>query len=205
MSTPVYISIYDMYTMNNYIAMIGVGIYHTGIEIFGKEFGYGGHPFPFSGIFEMQPRDTEELGETFRFKESIEIGRTDFSPSEVEQIIAMLGRDFRGIDYHLMNKNCNHFTEKLCKTLCGVEIPAWINRLAYLTTFVPFVEKMIPREWISPIAIQNTVDTHINNSNESASNGSDITETPNVIFVNSRNATSSGTRHNDSQERNRII
>lgn len=101
--------------MNNYIQALGIGIYHCGIEVYGVEYGYGGHPFPFSGIFEMSPRDSEELGETFRFKETIEIGKTDFNKAEIEQIVVLLGRDFRGIDYHLMNKNCNSFSSKFSK------------------------------------------------------------------------------------------
>lgn len=193
---PVYINVYDMYTMNNYISPIGIGIYHCGVEVYGVEYGYGGHPFPFSGVFEMIPKDTEELGESFRFKETIEIGRTDFTKQEIEQIVVLMGRDFRGIDYHLMNKNCNNFSSKFCKTICGEDIPSWVNRLAYLTTYVPFIEKMVPKEWISPIAVQHAVESHMNETGETNQSSNNNNQTSYSLLTSTSSAQSQQQKQN---------
>ena len=64
------------------------------------------------------------------------------------------------------------------KTLCGLEIPSWINRLAYLTTFVPFIERIIPKEWISPLAVQHTVENQLqDNRNTNTNNNRPATAT----------------------------
>ena len=46
-----------------------------------------------------------------------------------------------------MFRNCNHFTDELCKRLTGKTPPGWINRAAKLGTMFPCV---IPDEWIEP-------------------------------------------------------
>ena len=141
---PVILNIYDMFWTNDYTSNLGVGVYHSGLEVYGREYAYGGHPFPFSGIFDISPREAGELGEQvaenslrivvciriepefnkllssqFRYKQSLHLGNTDFTEHEVEKILEQLGKEYRGDRYHLMSRNCNHFTGAFSQILTG--------------------------------------------------------------------------------------
>jgi hypothetical protein len=153
---PVLLNVYDMYKINEYTTNIGLGIFHSGVEVYGAEFGYGGHPNSHTGIFDMQPRNEQVLGEYFnmkgqlRFRQTILIGHTNFTQEEVDMIKNRLGRKFRGNRYHLLNNNCNHFSAAFTKILCRKRIPAWVNRLAHVSSFIPFLDKILPDEMLRP-------------------------------------------------------
>ncbi|XP_014507720.1 deSI-like protein At4g17486 [Vigna radiata var. radiata] len=127
----VHLNVYDLTPANNYLYLFGVGIFHSGIEVHGMEYGFGAHEYPTSGIFEVEPRNCPG----FIFRRSILLGSTNMSYPEFHSFIECLSSKYHGDTYHLIAKNCNHFTDEVCQQLTGKPIPAWINRLARVGSF----------------------------------------------------------------------
>ncbi|XP_010933608.2 uncharacterized protein [Elaeis guineensis] len=94
--------------------------------VHGMEYGFGAHEYPTSGVFEVEPRCCPG----FVFRRSVWLGTTDMSYSEFRMFIENLAGKYHGDTYHLIVKNCNHFTDDVCMHLTGKPIPGWVNRLA---------------------------------------------------------------------------
>lgn len=146
--------IYDLSDQNWWTAWAGVGIFHSGVEVYGIEWAYGGHEYDVSGIFATNPGDAPG---PVTFRERVDIGYTNLSPQEVQDAVQEMGEVYKGNAYHLLQRNCNTFSNDLCKRLTGKEAPAWVNRLAGIATCV---HCLLPPAWVpiqmSPPAMSPT-------------------------------------------------
>lgn len=126
----VMLNVYDLTPFNSYTYWFGVGIFHSGIEVHGMEFGYGAHDFPASGVFEVEPRSCPG----FVYRCSLPLGHIKMPPQVFRKFIGDLAAEYHGDTYNLISKNCNHFTDDVAQRLTGNNIPAWVNRLAWLAS-----------------------------------------------------------------------
>jgi PPPDE putative peptidase domain len=101
---------------------------HFFSTVHGMEYGFGAHEYPSSGVFEVEPKKCPG----FIYRSSIQLGRINMAPDQFREFIEGLACDYYGDTYHLISKNCNHFTDDVSSKLVGRHIPGWVNRLAKL-------------------------------------------------------------------------
>jgi len=126
-----YLNVYDLTPLNNYMYWFGVGIFHSGIEAHGVEYAFGAHDYHTSGVFEVEPKGCPG----FIFRRSVPLGTVNMSPLEFRQFVEHMAGSYNGDSYHLIAKNCNHFTDDISRRLTGKSIPGWVNRLARIGSF----------------------------------------------------------------------
>lgn len=164
----VYLNVYDLTHINSYLYWFGCGIFHSGIEAHGLEYGFGAHEYPSSGVFEVEPRSCPG----FIFRRSILLGSTELSRSEFRSFMEYLSNKYHGDTYNLISKNCNHFTDEVSMRLTGKPIPGWVNRLARLGSFC---NCLLP-ERIQSTSISRVPDFEIYSEDGIDSGGSSATE-----------------------------
>lgn len=141
----VYLNVYDLVPQNEWVHFLGLGIYHTGVEVYNREFAFGGHEYDLPGVFYTEPKAAPG---TVACRESILVGRTSLSPQAVYQLIQSMGQEYKGNRYHLLQCNCNTFASDLCYRLTGKTAPHYINRLA---NFAISVHCLLPQTWLPPL------------------------------------------------------
>jgi hypothetical protein len=131
------LNVYDIHDSNAVFSGLGLGFYHSGIEVSleGDESISYEYSFSTSGISRTAPR----LRAFGILRNSIIMGTVRGSAINIHKLIAQFGRTtFAPRTYELVNNNYNHFTDAVCFALLETHIPAWINRFAYIgSTFFP--------------------------------------------------------------------
>lgn len=125
---PLKLNVYDLTTFNGYTYWVGLGVYHSGIEAYSMEFAYGAHGYSSSGVFEVDPQQCPG----FKFRKSICVGTLWIGPERFREFMEDIACEYTGDSYHLLFKNCNHFSDDVCVQLVNSHIPHWVNRLARL-------------------------------------------------------------------------
>lgn len=134
---PVKLNLYDLgglavsQRLNNILRSVGVGgVFHCGVEIFGREYSFGYADDVRSGVYECVPRQCPNHS----YRESVDLGLCTFSMAEVELLANRLSESWPARSYSTLDRNCIHFCEVFCKELEVDAIPGWTKNMLISST-----------------------------------------------------------------------
>lgn len=143
--TQLYLNVYDLAPANDFLHPVGLGLYHTGVEILGVEYTFASE----GGVFYHTPRAVPQA----TFREQICMGSFDGGKVDVQEAINALGDDkFGPADYNIIRNNCNHFANALCLKMVKKPAPGYINRLADIGNCCSC---LIPKRFLEQAPITN--------------------------------------------------
>eukprot|EP00931_Biecheleriopsis_adriatica_P040857 TRINITY_DN23400_c0_g1_i2.p1 TRINITY_DN23400_c0_g1~~TRINITY_DN23400_c0_g1_i2.p1 ORF type:complete len:246 (-),score=68.63 TRINITY_DN23400_c0_g1_i2:16-726(-) len=131
MPVPVILHIYDVTGhevvtgVNEKLRLLGTGAFHGAVEVYGQEWSFG-YCEEGTGVFSCPPRGCS----AHSFRESVSMGETSKTETEVFEIIAQFENEWPGSGYDLLRRNCCSFSDEFCVQLGVGHIPAWVNNLA---------------------------------------------------------------------------
>ena len=124
---------------------MGYGAYHTSLEVMDDRYTFAAN----AGIVKTRSRN-EAVPPGATYKEAIALGACSVrNRGELQEIVTKLSPFFSSTAYHLVHRNCNHFTETFAMAIIMKDslaepgnhhklkfYPEWINRLANTSKMV---------------------------------------------------------------------
>merc|ERR1740117_2216887 len=117
--------------VNRVLRSLGTGAFHAAVEVYGKEWCYGGQDpdLPGSGRTGLSWNAPKKCKE-HAYRESVPLGNTSLDEADVQQLITALEKEWLARDYDLFRHNCTHFCIAICAVLGAGPVPAWVTNLA---------------------------------------------------------------------------
>mmetsp|Transcript_159348 Transcript_159348/g.281361 ORF Transcript_159348/g.281361 Transcript_159348/m.281361 type:complete len:195 (+) Transcript_159348:67-651(+) len=115
----------QVHLANQMFKKLGTGIYHAGVEVFGREYSFE-YADSGTGVVRRAPK----AHDCHRYRESIEMGETSLSSRQLSSLIRRMARDWQGDSYNLLRRNCCNFADTFCRELGVGGIPRWVMNLA---------------------------------------------------------------------------
>ena len=133
---PVFLNIYDLNCVNYLLELFGLGIYHSTIEVYSKEYCFGPTSEDEPGFF---INESGELLSKLNLKEKRYLGNTLYNEKDFIKILSLESSFWMGRTYDPFVKNCNHFSYYISKILVNeenIDFPVYINRICFFGKFV---------------------------------------------------------------------
>ena len=116
----VFLNVYNLFDTNYCFSRCGLGIYHTTVEINGKEYSFGGN----LGL-SILPKGSINL----KLHEQIFVGNCYKSDDNILLFINNLKIKYSKSKYHYLLFNCNSFSNEFLYLLCNYNLPFYIDRI----------------------------------------------------------------------------
>ncbi|KDQ62274.1 hypothetical protein JAAARDRAFT_189616 [Jaapia argillacea MUCL 33604] len=110
------------------------GIWHTSVVVFGKEIFYG------QGILTTLPGRSHHG----RPLQVVDMGQTEIDEETFQEYLSEIREHYTADKYHLLDFNCNSFTNDVIGFLTGGSIPSWIKDLPADFLSTPFGAALRP-------------------------------------------------------------
>lgn len=132
-TTPVILHVYDVGSnakvrgINNTLPYTGMGgIFHGAIEVYGREYSFGGSPNNVCGIFACKPAGCP----MHTYRESIYLGDCSLNRHQVVAVLRRMKPEWMAPTYNFLRKNCCTFSNEFATELGVGGIPDWVHALA---------------------------------------------------------------------------
>ena len=117
--SPVYLHIYDLLVLNYTTESIGVGVYHTGVQVYLDEYCFSGHnqidgqtQQELTGVRSFRPPTDTSWIEDAIYKESVIVGYTRLTEADVAEVFEDMKAEFTGPGSVKMTDFEIHYTRR---------------------------------------------------------------------------------------------